>query len=170
MRKRSWTLCVAVVCAEPNPVDLVQPKATKGRRPLWAGLSRRPDGRGPGYFLSVRSVSRAKVVDNRSLILFHSLSTHLPEQVRSRFVPFGLCPLSWLGLGSLSCVCEGGLLRKPPLKRAGTNSARNYIFMRDTSLRQLRFASRCTRTFGLRAGTYSARNYPFMRDLRARQV
>ena len=34
-------------------------------------------------------------------------------------------------------MCEGGLLRKPPLKCAYVNSARNYIFMRDTSLRAL---------------------------------
>ena len=32
---------------------------------------------------------------------------------------------------------QGGLLRKPPLKCAYVNSARNYIFMRDTSLRAL---------------------------------
>ena len=39
---------------------------------------------------------------------------------------------------------QGGLLRKPPLKCAYVNSARNYIFMRDTSLRALNYVQ-CVR-------------------------
>ena len=74
------------------------------------------------------------------------LSTQLPKQAWSSFVPslFQAFVLV-VGHNLLSCVCEGGLLRKPPLKRAGTNSARNYIFMRDTSLRADR-RSVCART------------------------
>ena len=59
---------------------------------------------------------------------------------------------------SLSCVwvcvtgrvCEGGLLRKPPLKCAYVNSARNYIFMRDTSLRALNYVQCVHACTGLR--------------------
>ena len=79
---------------------------------------------------------------------------------------------------SLSCVwvcvtgrvCEGGLLRKPPLKCAYVNSARNYIFMRDTSLRRssvatVRVCAHCT-VGTARRDVFRAEVSFFMRDSR----
>ena len=86
----------------------------------------------------------------------------------SAHLAFGLGSLrifaqfSWFGLDVISRshvqVHEGGLLRKPPLKCAYVNSARNYIFMRDTSLRvDLRSARTYARCLWHCAGTYFAR-------------